>query len=211
MTRPVVLLLLCLGVAACGNHDKPLDQPVAASSTVAQQHAAAVIASGPTAAAAKPAVATSVAAQPPQAASYSGYGDLHFGLSEADFRKNWGDLKGGPAAAGSTCKVLYPIWIRQMPPDIGFMFEGDQFVRFDIRTAKEAAPGGGKVGMTAQQIATLYPTAQKQPQKYDPQASTLRVAGEGGATLLLEIGKDGKVSAWRVGLEPQIDYVEGCG
>jgi opacity protein-like surface antigen len=207
--RALALLLVCAGIAACGNHDKTVDQPAAASSAAAQQHAQAVIASGPSAAPAKPAVAASAPAI--QAAGYGGYGDLHFGLSEADFRKNWGDLKGGPPAAGSTCMILYPIWITQMPADIGFMFEGDKFVRFDIRTAKEAAPGGGKVGMTAEQLLALYPAAQKQPQKYYPDAFTLRVAGDGGAALVFEIGKDGKVTAWRVGLPPQIDYVEGCG
>ena len=211
MTRTLSLLLLSLGLAACNGRDKPVDQPAVASSAAAQQQAQAVVASGPTAKVAKPAAAASMRAGPPQAASYSGYGDLHFGLSEADFRKNWGDLKGGPAAAGSTCTVLYPIWIRQMPPDIGFMFEGDKFVRFDVRTAKEAAPGGGKVGMTVEQIAALYPAAQKQPQKYDADAVDMRVPGDHGAVLLFEADKSGKVSAWRVGLPPQIDYVEGCG
>jgi hypothetical protein len=211
MTRTLSLLLLSLGLAACNGRDKPVDQPAVASSAAAQQQAQAVVASGPTAKVAKPAAAASMRADPPQAASYSGYGDLHFGLSEADFRKNWGDLKGGPAAAGSTCTVLYPIWIRQVPPDIGFMFEGDKFVRFDVRTAKEAAPGGGKVGMTVEQIAALYPAAQKQPQKYDADAVDMRVPGDHGAVLLFEADKSGKVSAWRVGLPPQIDYVEGCG
>lgn len=211
MTRSLSLLLLSLGLVACNERDKPVDQPAVASSAAARQHAQAVIASGPTSDIAKPAVAASAQAGPLQAASYSGYGDLHFGLSEADFRKNWGDLKGGPTAAGSTCKILYPIWIRQMPPDIGFMFEGDKFVRFDVRTAKEAAPGGGKVGMTLEQIAALYPAAQKQPQKYDADAVDMRVSGDNGAALLFEVDKSGKVNAWRVGLPPQVDYVEGCG
>lgn len=211
MTRTLSVLLLSLGLAGCSEHDKPLDQPAAASSAAAQQHAQAVVASGPTAGVAKPATAASEPANPLQAASYSGYGDLHFGLSEADFRKSWGDLKDGPAAAGSACKILYPIWVKQMPPDIGFMFEGDKFVRYDVRTAKEAAPGGGKVGMTAEQIATLYPSAQKQPQKYDADAIDMRVPGDSGAALLFEVDKSGKVNAWRVGLPPQIDYVEGCG
>ena len=211
MTRTLSIFLLTLGLAACSEHDKPVDQPAVASSTAAQQHAQAVVASGPTAGTAKPVGAASVPVNSLQAASYSGYGDLHFGLSEADFRKSWGDLKGGPAAAGSTCKILSPIWVKQMPPDIGFMFEGDKFVRFDVRTAKEAAPGGGEVGMTAEQIAALYPSAQKQPQKYDADAVDMRVSGDNGAALLFEVDKSGKVNAWRVGLPPQIDYVEGCG
>lgn len=211
MTRTLSLLLLSFGLAACSQHDKPVDQPATASSAAAQQHAQAVVASAPTAGVARPAEVGGAPTSPPQAASYSGYGDLHFGLSEADFRKNWGDLKGGPAAAGSTCTILYPIWVKQVPPDIGFMFEGDKFVRYDVRTAKEAAPGGGKVGMSAEQIATLYPSAQKQPQKYDADAIDMRVSGDNGAVLLFEVDKSGKVNAWRVGLTPQIDYVEGCG
>ena len=77
MTRTLSLLLLSLGLAACSQRDKPVDQPAAASSAAAQQHAQAVVASGPTAGVAKPAAAASVPVNPPQAASYSGYGDLH--------------------------------------------------------------------------------------------------------------------------------------
>jgi hypothetical protein len=211
MTRTLSLLLLSLGLVACNDHGKQADQPAVASSAAAQQHAQAVVASGPTSAVAKPTAAVNAQASPPQAANYGGYGDLHFGLSEADFRKNWGDLKGGSAAVGSTCKILYPVWVKQMPPDIGFMFEGDKFVRYDVRTDKEPAPGGGKVGMTLGQIAALYPSAQKQPQKYDADAIDMRVPGDNGAALLFEVDKSGKVNAWRVGMPPQIDYVEGCG
>jgi hypothetical protein len=30
------------------------------------------------------------------------------------------------------------------------------------------------------------------------------------ATLVFEIDADGRVTAWRAGLPPQVDYVEGC-
>ena len=40
----------------------------------------------------------------------------------------------------------------------------------------------------------------------------LRVADPGGGNgaLVLELDKDGRVDEWRIGVPPQVDYVEGC-
>ncbi|HEX7813562.1 lectin [Dyella sp.] len=210
VARRVLPWLCAMGLSACGNHgNAPVEQPAVTSSTAALQHAQAIKASAPAAA-----VSTATTPRPvdPLAqAGFGGYGDLHFGISEADFRRSWGELNGGKAAPGSTCKVLYPIWVKRTPRDISFLFEDDKFARYDVANAKETAPGGGKVGMSETQIRALYPNLQKSPQKYEEGAFDLRVPGDGGSTLLFALGKDGKVSAWRVGVAPQIDYVEGCG
>ena len=76
------------------------------------------------------------------------------------------------------------------------------------------APGGGRVGMSLGELQQLYPErADLGPDKYDPQAQHLRVRPEqeGHGIIDFALGADGKVSAWRVGLPPQVDYVEGCG
>lgn len=42
------------------------------------------------------------------------------------------------------------------------------------------------------------------------QRPVFRVDGENGAVLIFDIGANGKIKAWRVGVPPQIDHVEGC-
>lgn len=194
--RIVAAGLLVSLLAACSNggSDTQAPPPVSAATT---------------ASAASPAApATDALAM----ASFAGYGDMRFGIDEAAFRKAWGgDLKGQPPAAGSSCTYLYPKWVKT-PAEIGFMLEGGHFVRYDVTSAKETAPGGGKIGMDKAQLLALYGgKAQEQPDKYVPSASTLRVEGDDHSVVLFELGADGKVTKWRVGVPPQVDYVEGCG
>ena len=188
--KPRLWMLSLLVVLAACQSSEQAPQPSAAAS------------------AASPPVSQSVDALAP--ASYAGYGDMRFGMDEAAFRKAWsGELKGSPAP-GSTCVLLTPRWVKT-PPEIAFMLEQGHFVRYDVTTAKEAAPGGGKVGMSQEALRALYGDKAKElPDKYDPHASQWRVEGDTGSVLLFEIGADGKVNKWRVGVPPQVDYVEGC-
>jgi hypothetical protein len=143
---------------------------------------------------------------------FDGYGDMRFGMDEAAFRRAWqGDLAGTVDAAGG-CSVLRPVWVKQ-PRDFGFLFEQGHFARYDVGTAKEAAPGGGKVGMDVAGIRARYgDRVQATPHKYVAGAQYLRVAApDGKSALVFETDATGKVTRWRVGVPPQIDYVEGCG
>ncbi|MGN6382101.1 MAG: lectin [Dyella sp.] len=143
---------------------------------------------------------------------FDGYGDMRFGMDEAAFRRAWqGDLAGTVDAAGG-CSVLRPVWVKQ-PRDFGFLFEQGRFARYDVGTAKEAAPGGGKVGMDVAGIRARYgDRVQAAPHKYVAGAQYLRVAApDGKSALVFETDAAGKVTRWRVGVPPQIDYVEGCG
>lgn len=49
--------------------------------------------------------------------------------------------------------------------------------------------------------------------KYIDGASYLRIADPDGGdgVLLFETGETGLVTGWRIGVEPQVDYVERCG
>lgn len=145
-------------------------------------------------------------------ASFAGFGSMRFGMDEAAFRQAWGgELKTQPPAPGSTCTYFYPVWATS-PPELAFMFEEGRFVRYDVAGAKEIAPGGGTVGMRRDELLRLYGhQGEEQPDKYESGASTLRVRGDGGAAAVFQLGAEGKVSKWRVGVSPQVDYVEGCG
>ena len=166
------------------------------------------------ASAASPAIKSvpAVTADAETMARYDGYDDMRFGMDEATFDKAWGgELKGAPEQ-DSTCFYKTPKWVK-LSRDFAFMFEDGRFVRYDVGTAKEAAPGGGKVGMDEAQIRTLYGARVRvQPHKYVAGAKYLRIAAlQGAGALVFETDEHGKVTRWRVGVPPQVDYVEGCG
>jgi hypothetical protein len=93
------------------------------------------------------------------------------------------------------------------------MIEGDKLVRYDVNNDAQVAPGGGKRGMDIDQIRKLYAgRIREQPDKYVPGAVDLRVSADddSGSALVFQADAAGKVTSWRVGQPPAIDYVEGC-
>lgn len=196
--RQLAAVACVLLLAACGNGEPPATP--ASATTAASEPAAAASA------------ASTDSQVPATLARYDGYGDLRFGMDEPTFAKAWqGELKRlGPP--GETCFYQTPKWVKT-PSDFAFMFEGGRFVRYDVGTAKEAAPGGGKVGMDSAQIHALYGARVSElPHKYVPGAKVIRVtAPQGTGVLVFETDAQGRVTRWRAGVPPQVDYVEGCG
>ena len=198
---------------------------IAGTSLVACKPAAPAAEQAPAATAAQPVEAppvpvpettAPVAMQTPPAsegqAGFAGYGDMKLGSSAEEAKTAWaGELDGKPGQAGG-CYYLTPKGVKK-PSGFSFMIEGDKFVRYDVGTDKEAAPGGGKVGMGVDQLSRLYGDAlQSTPHKYVQGGQYLSIAASGVAPskLVFETDAAGKVSAWHVGLSPQVDYVEGC-
>lgn len=149
---------------------------------------------------------------PAALARLDGYGDLRLGMEAAQVRAAWGGDLRGEAASDGGCYLLRPQWADDARR-FGFMFEGDHFVRYQTSEPKELAPGGGKVGMTVAQLRALYPDGLiEQPHKYIPGALSLRFADAAAqSALVFETDAQGRVTNWRVGQLPQVDYVEGSG
>jgi len=186
--------ITCVLLAACSGADQPAAPPSESATSPAIRPVSATVADANA------------------LAHYDGYGDTRFGMDERSFDKAWGgELKGAPER-DSTCFYKTPKWVT-LSADFAFMFEDGRFVRYDVGTAKEAAPGGGKVGMDAKRISALYGAGvQIQPHKYVDVAEYLRVeAPHGKSMLVFETDPQGKVTRWHVGVPPQVDYVEGCG
>src|SRR5690606_11465302 len=95
---------------------------------------------------------------------------------------------------------------------LGFMVEGGQFVRYDVGNPELVAPGGGKVGMSADEIRALYPDrVTSLPHHYVPGGEYLRVPAEQGeGFLVFETDADGTVTTWRGGLAGPGGYIEWC-
>lgn len=169
----------------------------------------------PVATDASPPAVDAVPAMSPAAetVTFAGFGPAPFGADEEAVRMAWGKpLEGAPDEAGG-CYFLAPAPRGAPPFPFAFMFEGGKFARIDVRTDAILAPGGGRIGMPAEDIVRLYPEAQAMPHKYVDGARTLRTKDPAGgdAALVFETDAAGAVVAWRIGVPPQVDYVEGCG
>lgn len=143
-------------------------------------------------------------------ARFDGYGDMTFGLAANEMENAWGGELNRLGAEGDTCYFMTPKWVKA-PAELAFMVEDGKFVRVGTENAKLAAPGGGKIGMTIAQIEALYPgRVQQQPHKYtDGKYLRIKDTASNNA-LVFETDAAGKVTEWRVGMPPQVDYVEGC-
>ena len=143
-------------------------------------------------------------------ASFAGYGDVKLGTAAADMQSAWGGELNRLGGADETCYFMTPKWVKA-PAEFAFMIDAGAFVRYGTDSTKFVAPGGGKVGMATADIQTLYPgRIEQQPRKYtDGKYLRIKDAATGNA-LLFETDATGKVTEWRVGMPPQVDYVEGC-
>lgn len=145
-------------------------------------------------------------------ARFDGYGDMRFGMTAAEANAAWAGKLNGAPGADSTCYYLSPIG----QPDqayFAFMIEGDRFVRYDVGNDRELAPGGGRRGMDEADIERLYAgRVERQGHKYVEGGEYLRIADDAGGSgvLVFETDPENRVTEWRVGVPPQVDYVEGC-
>jgi hypothetical protein len=140
-----------------------------------------------------------------------GFRDLRWNMSVDELRSSWKEpLAPASLPDAQACAFL----ASGSDHDIGLMVEGGQFKRVDVRKGDTAAPGGGRIGMTANEITTLYKgRIEAQPNKYTPNAKDLIVtpSAEARARIVFQTGADGIVARWHMGVPPQALYVEGCG
>ena len=210
-------LLAVALLAACGEAPAPApaDGDAASAPAPAGTGATAVPADTTTAPAAP--VPGVLAEHDPGQVHFAGFGSARFGAEEAAVRAAWtGRLLPETLAGSPLC-----YYIEQDPrPEgggIAFMFEAGRFVRYDVfgpGTGASAAPGGFTVGSTADDIVAAFGSrVEVQPHKYIEGGRYLILQPQFGepGRVVFEVGRDGRVTQWRVGVPPQVFYVEGCG
>lgn len=200
-----LLAAAMLAVAGCGAPPDPAAEDAATAAELAADQPEAAV---------PPATAPPGAFDRAAHARFDGYGELRFGMDPAQLRQAWGgELRSlPPDAKAEDCHYLVPP-SSDPPSQFAFMLEGGRFVRYDVGTARETAPGGGQVDMSADEIRALYAGGvQEGPHKYVPGGKYLRIAADdgGAGVLVFEVDPAERVTAWRVGVPPQADYVEGC-
>ncbi|GAB6195067.1 lectin [Lysobacter xanthus] len=225
--KPIALLTVLVAVTACARPEAASDAPTASGADAAASTPATPAPTAAPATDAAPSATPSTAGEPrgiavgephPSGnapidagpARFDGYGDLRLGMSEAEARAAWkGTLQGDPIKPDN-CAYLRPAGTAAGPY---LMFEKGRFVRYDVRSTNTDAPGGGRVGLAADDIRRLYAGRVKEsPHEYVAGGKNLRIVDTAASdrALLFEVDEHGRVTAWRVGRAPQVDYSEGC-
>ena len=209
---PLAIILLCL-LTACEKSKQTPTEPATAQSP--ESNSSAVT---------KPSVDQVVKTPAdkinnPEVINFTGFGPAKFGDNEESVRMSWGrPLTAGKPAEGATCYYLYLDPKPDKHQEIAFMFEDGKFVRYDIDDPKWAAPGNIVVGDTMEKVMQAHAGhIESQPHKYIEGAHTLVVTppvlkpGEKpNASLIIETDANNIVTKWRIGVSPQVFYVEGC-
>jgi hypothetical protein len=214
MRRTLTLTALVIALAAC-NAERPAEPAATPPSSAGQQTPqtpAGQPAPTPLPPAEQPAPTPPAPAPASGLARFDGYGDMRFGMTAEEATKAWGGELNGKPGKGEVCYYLHPV-SNPSPAYFAFMIEDDKLVRYDVGNDKEVAPGGGKVGMDSDQIRTLYAgRIEERPHKYVDGGKYLRIKAndDSGGVLVFETDAAGKVTEWRAGLPPQVDYIEGC-
>lgn len=214
--RTLLSIALLVALAGCG------ERATEDSTPTAPADAASVAESAEVPAAETPAADDSdssgslrVDAPAEGAITFQGFGPAKFGATDEEVRMAWGgDLGDEKPSEPGGCYYLAPLPLGEGGYRIGFMIEGDTFARIDVRRDDVAAPGGGKIGMTKAQIVALHPGIEEERQKYIDGLHLRAQDPAGGAGVLVfdvdGMGDDAKVTEWRIGVPPQVDYAEGC-
>ncbi len=201
-----IAIALALAASACSSPAPAVPADTAAPVTQAPAPAAP-------AAPAPPAAPTPGPVYDETLVNFGGYRTATFNSDAAAVRSAYdGTLAATPPPESpEACHYLLP---QPMGPGgylRGFMFEGGRFVRVDIDDPAVVAPGGITIGMTEADVRAAFADVEVQPHKYSDGKYLVVAPPDGGeARLVFETGADGRIEEWRIGLPPQVHYVEGC-
>jgi hypothetical protein len=210
-SKPAWLALTAL--ACMGSPDPSADTAKPTSRT---PDTAAPVAASPAAPAdTTPAPPTPKPAEPPSALAVTarGLGPLQAGMTIAQARTALNGALIGPKSA-DTSSCGYVQW-RGGPPGVRIMTASGRIARIDVGSGTLATAAGARIGDSEQLIDSLYAgRVATTPHKYTKGGHYLTVTPPAGGDSEYRIvfETDGKrVTAYRAGKRPEVEYVEGCG
>lgn len=148
--------------------------------------------------------ACSVDDAPPTLTSQS-YGEVKFGAPLADAEVRLQQLA-EPQVRDEGCS--YVTFARYS--DIRFMVENEIVTRADAGATIVNAAGPG-IGDDSSELQRTNPQLRIMPHKYEPESRYLILASADGASALVFEESGGVITMVRAGVEPSVEYVEGCG
>jgi hypothetical protein len=115
-----------------------------------------------------------------------------------------------PALRSSGCGFVQP---RGAPDGVTLMVENGRVVRADVTSGSAKTAEGAGIGDTEARILELYPGLRSGPHKYTPGSYLVVLPNAPADTLHRYVFEtDGvRVTRFRAGVFPPVEYVEGCG
>jgi hypothetical protein len=192
----VALVVASVACASDAEHTPVTDSAVARPATG--------VASAPvpdTAPAATPASDSSV--------TENGLGPLRVGMTLAEARTALGGALLVPRGA-DTAGCDYVTW-RGGPRGVKVMIGDGRIARVDVESVTVPTAAGARVGDTEDRIRSLYPgRVAVSPHKYEEgHYLTVNTAGDSSFAMVFETA-NGRVTRYRAGRRPAVEYVEGC-
>src|SRR5215207_10108978 len=194
LSVPALVLLTALGGACRDGEQRPADPP-------------------PTTASA-PAVASPPSDSVPAAwrVTEHGLGPVRAGMSVEEAARALGGALAAPASAAG---CGYAEW-RGGPPGVRVMTEGGRVARVEVVGGAVATDAGARIGDSAARVRELYAgRVAATPHKYVAGAEYLTVTpaspADSAFRIVFETDSTGRVTRYRAGRRPYVEYVEGCG
>ncbi|MEO8879460.1 MAG: hypothetical protein ABI446_03610 [Gemmatimonadaceae bacterium] len=161
-----------------------------------------------------PAIATPPATNKSRwAVTDSGAGVLRIGMTRDQLALDLHAPVPKHTRADSGCAYLA---VAGLPPGMRTMWVAATLARIDIGDRKLQTDRGAKIGDKQAKIESLYRgRISTMPAKYDPRGKYLVVRpappADSSRRIVFETDSSTKVTRFRVGREPEVEWVEGCG
>ena len=133
------------------------------------------------------------------------YGPVTFGSSLKTVEKRIGEKAKGETGDKGCDFVTF-----KKLPGIKFMVEDGIVTRADAVSPDIKNKLEIKTGTSLEEVKRRYPAVEVKPHKYDPTGHYLIFKSKDGKRAILFEEGDGKVTDMRAGVEPSVEYVEGC-
>lgn len=95
-------------------------------------------------------------------------------------------------------------------PEIKFMVEDGIITRADALSPQIQNKLQIRIGTSLEEVKRRYPTVEVRPHKYEDTGHYLIFKSKDGKRAILFEEGGGKVTDTRAGIEPSVEYVEGC-
>ena len=137
-----------------------------------------------------------------------GVGPIHAGMTVAQVNAAIGGGFAAPKGGASGC--TYAV-LTKAPRGLWVMLENGKVARVEVRSGSIPTSTGARIGDSESRIKTLYPGATATPHKYTAGGHYLTVMGSDPANRIVFETDGSKVTTFRSGRTPAVEYVEGCG
>ena len=137
----------------------------------------------------------------------TGLGELSFGMPASRLAPYVAE--DSRPSVSETCEYVR---LRDPPDSVAIMVEQGRFARIDVHGVGLATLEGARVGDSEERIQSLYPTLRRMPHKYTDgyYLVVLPLAPEDTLHRYVFETDGSRVTTYRAGIYPPVEYVEGC-